>query len=60
MTTAGTEHTTGEDGEDISSGEAKGYSPPRLTPLGNLRDVLAGQGSLPADGPFQQPGPDMG
>lgn len=60
MNTDGTEHTTGDEGEDVSSREEKGYSPPRLTPLGNLRDVLAGQGSMPADGLAQAPGPDMG
>jgi len=34
------------------------YEPPRLTPIGNLRDLLAGPGSLPCDGGAIQNGPD--
>ena len=28
---------------------ASGYEPPRLIPMGNLHDLLAGQGSQPCD-----------
>jgi hypothetical protein len=28
------------------------YEAPRLTPIGNLRDILAGGGSLPCEGGF--------
>ena len=36
------------------------YEAPRLTPIGNLRDILAGPGSLPCEGglPAQASGGD--
>jgi hypothetical protein len=31
------------------------YEAPRLTPIGNLRDILAGSGSQPCEGMAQAP-----
>jgi hypothetical protein len=50
--------------ENMASGaravanQSAAYEPPRLTAIGNLRDLLAGTGSLPCDGEVQNPGPD--
>jgi hypothetical protein len=43
----------------ITSSRAS-YEAPRLTPIGNLRDILAGAGSLPCEGglPAQASGGD--
>ena len=47
MNTSSAEHA--DNSSDVSE-RAREYVSPRLTPLGNLRDVLAGGGSQPVDG----------
>lgn len=42
--------------DSVEEGRAATYEPPRLTPIGNLRDLLAGGGSLPCDGGILDPG----
>jgi hypothetical protein len=39
---------------------AVSYEPPRLVPLGNLKDILAGGGSNECDGTLPQPGQSSG
>jgi hypothetical protein len=34
------------------------YEGPKVTPIGNLRDLLAGTGTQPCDSTIPQPGPD--
>lgn len=41
-------------GQQVSAPE--GYEAPRLVAIGNLRDLLAGNGSLPCEGEFLGPG----
>jgi hypothetical protein len=36
--------------EDSRIGPMAVYEAPRLTPIGNLRDILAGPGSTPCEG----------
>ena len=36
----------------VASQSQASYEAPRLTPIGNLRDILAGSGSQPCEGGF--------
>jgi hypothetical protein len=45
---------------DRSTVDKTSYEPPRLIPLGNLNDLLAGGGSKDCDSIIPQPGPQTG
>ncbi len=52
-----------ENGGDREAGELgsrASYEAPRLVPLGNLKDILAGGGSQECDGSIDQPGTTIG
>ena len=46
----------GEVNDGAADQSADQYETPRLVPVGNLRDLLAGGGSQPCDGAVPQPG----
>jgi hypothetical protein len=46
------------DSDPVTQELGRAYEAPRVVPIGNLRDLLAGSGTKPCDGTFAQPGND--
>jgi hypothetical protein len=46
------------DSQPVVRESDRAYEAPRVIPIGNLRDLLAGGGTKPCDGTIPQGGPD--